>query len=90
MDKNTLLSPCAADAFSGTRQITVAGKQVGITGIDAACAAVDARGLTSDTEITTELMRRVQQDNYVPPARAAEYGAAVLAEYRRSAGKSRA
>jgi hypothetical protein len=60
MDKNTLLSPCAADALSGTRQITVAGKQVGITGLDAACATVDARGLTADTAITAELMRHVQ------------------------------
>jgi len=29
MDKNTL-SPCTASALSGTRQLTVAGKQVGI------------------------------------------------------------
>jgi hypothetical protein len=88
MDRYYRLSPCAASALFGTRQLTIAGKQVGITGLDAACAAVDARGVTSDAEITAELMRRVQQDNYVPPALAAEYGAAVLAEYRKSAGKS--
>jgi hypothetical protein len=90
MDKYDQISPCAASALFGTRQLTIAGKQIGITGLDAACAAVDARGLTSDTEITAELMRRVQQENYIPPGLAAEYGAAVLAEYRKSAGKSRA
>jgi len=89
MDKYSRLSSCAASALFGTRQITIAGNQVGITGLDAAFAAVDARGLTSDTEITAELMRQAQQDNYVPPALAAEYGAAVLAEYRKSIGKSR-
>jgi len=90
MDKNGQLSPCAASALFGTRQLTIAGKQVGITGLDAAFAAVGARGLTSDGEIIAELMRRVEPENYIPPALAAEYGAAVLAEYRKSAGKSRA
>lgn len=90
MDTYGRLSPCAASALFGTRQLTIAGKQIGITGLDAAFAAVDAQGLTGDAEITAELMRRVEQENYLPPALAAEYGAAVLAEYRKSAGESRA
>jgi hypothetical protein len=35
-------------------------------------------------------MRRVQPENYIPPALAAEYGVAVLAEYQKPAGRSRA
>lgn len=89
MDKYSELSPCAKSALFGTRQLTIAGKQIGISGLDAAFAAIDARGLTREGEIIAELMRRVQQDNYVPPALASEYGTAVLAEYRKSAGKSR-
>ena len=89
MDKYSQPCPCVASALFGTRQLTVAGKQVGITGLDAAFAAVDARGLTGDTEIAAELIRRVEQENYIPPALAAEYGAVVLAEYRKSAGTSR-
>jgi len=83
MDTHTKLSPCAASALFGTRQVTIAGKQVGITGLDAAFAAIDARNLTSDAEITAALMKYVQKENYVPPALVNEYAAAVLAEYRK-------
>jgi hypothetical protein len=86
MNKNTL-SPCAAAALSGTRQLTVAGKQVGIIGLDAAFASVQARGLTGDAAISAELMRRIRETNYIPPALADEYAAAVLAEYHRAAAK---
>ena len=89
MDKDSRLPPCAASALSGIRYLTIAGKVVGITGLDAAFAAVDARGLIGDAAITAELIHRVQQENYVPPARAVDYGAAVLAEYRKSTGKLR-
>ncbi len=83
MYKNTLL-PCAADALSGTRQLTVAGKRVGITGLDAAFAAVTARGLVGDAEIEAELMHRIRENNYIPPALADEYAAAMLAEYHQA------
>jgi hypothetical protein len=86
MDKNTL-SPCAADALFGTRQLTVAGKQVGITGLDAAFAAVQARGLIGDAAISAELMRRIRENNYIPPSIADEYAAAVLAEYKMTVTK---
>lgn len=88
MDRNTL-SPCAADALFGTRQLTVAGKTVGITGLDAAFAAVQARGLAGDAAISAELMRRIRENNYIPPAIADEYAAAVLAEYQRDMTKNR-
>jgi hypothetical protein len=86
MDRNTL-SPCAADALFGIRQLTVAGKQIGITGLDAAFAAVQARGLTGDAEIGAELMKRLRENNYIPPAIAKEYATAVLAEYHRATPK---
>jgi hypothetical protein len=86
MDRNTL-SPCAADALFGTRQLSVAGKTVGITGLDAAFAAVQARGLIGDATISAELMRRIRENNYIPPALVDEYAAAVLAEYKKAATK---
>jgi hypothetical protein len=86
MDNNTLC-PCVADALFGTRQLTVAGKQVGITGLDEAFAAVQARGLTGDAAISAELMRRIRENNYIPPALAEVYAAAVLAEYHRATPK---
>ncbi len=86
MDRNTL-SPCAADALFGSRQITVAGKTVGITGLDAAFAAVQARGLNGDAAISAELMRRIRENNYIPPTLAEVYALAVLAEYKRAMAK---
>ena len=81
------LSPCAADALFNTRQLTVSGKQVGITGLDAAFAAVQARGLVGDTEISAELICRLRESNYIPLALTDEYAAAVLAEYKRAVTK---
>jgi hypothetical protein len=86
MDNNTLC-PCVADALFGTRQLTVAGKTVGITGLDTAFAAVQARGLTGDAAISVELMRRIRENNYIPPAIADEYAAALLAEYKKTVTK---
>lgn len=86
MPRDTL-SPCAADALYNIRKITVAGKPVGIAGLPAAFAAVDAQGLTRDAEIAAELMRRVEKENYIPPALTEEYSAALLAEYRRTVTK---
>ena len=86
MPRDTL-SPCAADALSGIRKITVAGKPVGIAGLPAAFAAVDAKGLTRDAEIAAELMRRVENENYIPPALAGEYAAALLAEYKNASSR---
>jgi hypothetical protein len=86
MDRNTL-SPCAADALFGTRQLAVAGKTVGITGLDAAFAAVQARGLNGDAAISAELLRRIRETNYIPPAIADEYAAALLAEYKKTVTK---
>ncbi len=88
MDNNARLPPCAATALFGTRQLMVAGKQVGIAGLDSAFAAVQARGLSGDAEISTELMRRVTENNYVPPALADEYATAVLTEYKKATEKS--
>jgi len=84
MDHDTLC-PCGANALFGIRRITVAGKPVGIHGLPAAFAAVDTKGLTRDAEIAAELMRRVEKENYVPPALAGEYAAEILAKYRRTA-----
>jgi len=88
MDNNTLC-PCVADALFGTRQITVAGKTVGITGLDAAFAAVQARGLTGDAAISAELLRRIRENNYIPPALEGEYAAAALTEYRLALAKNK-
>ena len=38
-------------------------------------AKVQVRGLVSDTEIREELMRRLRENNYIPPALADEYAA---------------
>ena len=74
--------------FLAPGELMVAGKQVGIAGLDSAFAAVQARGLSGDAEIGTELMRRVTENNYVPPALADEYATAVLTEYKKATEKS--
>ncbi|MFA5332143.1 MAG: hypothetical protein WC342_07165 [Methanoregula sp.] len=74
------LSPCAADALFGTRWITVAGKTVGTAGFETAVAAVRARGIAGGSSIKAELLRRVREENYIPPALEDNYAAALLTE----------
>ncbi|MGA2160701.1 MAG: hypothetical protein ABSG28_00670 [Methanoregula sp.] len=81
------LPPCVADTLFSTRQLTVAGKQVGITGLDAAFAVIQTRGLTGNAAISAELIRRIRENNYIPPALVDEYAVAVLAEYHRAMTK---
>ena len=81
MDKNTRLSPCAADALGNIRTILVDGKPIGIAGFDAACAAVVARGITRDAEIRTELLRILKAENYIPHAREDRYAEAFFAVF---------
>jgi len=83
MDRYSQLSPCAASALFGTRQIIVAGKQVGVSGLDTAFAAVEAKNIVGDAEVTAALISYVRRDNYIPPGLENEYATAVLAEYHR-------
>jgi hypothetical protein len=48
---------------------------------------VGTRGISADAEIARELMRRVTEENYIPPPLAGEYAAAILAEYKTAVAK---
>lgn len=82
-------SPCVADALFGTKTITVNGKAVGIARLCDAIAEVHAMGLSRDDGVRTALLARVGQENYIPGKLREEYADALLAEYRRTAGKDR-
>lgn len=78
----TLQLPCAADALSRTRTITVAGRTVGIARPGAVIADVQARDLSGDDAILAALISRVGEDKFIPDALRAAYAGALLAECR--------
>jgi len=80
---------CPADALRRIRQVRINGVMTGITMLDESIAAVKSQGLTGDTAIREALMKRVKVYNYVPPAVEDHYAMALMAEYRKQAGRKK-
>jgi hypothetical protein len=64
------------------KKIAIEGKETGIDRLDRILQEVANLRLTRENEIGDELVRRVQQFNYIPTKKTAEYREALLREYR--------
>ena len=64
------------------RKIPIEGKETGIDRLDWILLDVYRRNFTNDKIITDELIKRVQQFNYIPTKKMKEYRMALLREYR--------
>jgi len=64
------------------KKIPVEGKDTGIDRLDWILQEVANLNLTSDGAITDELVKRVQQFNYIPSKKMPEYREALLREFR--------
>ena len=71
-----------------TKQVLIDGKATGIDHLDWIFAEVKKLGLVSDTRLAEEILLRVQQFNYVPTKKKAEYAAGLLAAYKESLAKN--
>ena len=82
-EKNRQKMPCCvADAMWRVGHVEVAGRVVGIANLGEILEEVKGLDLASDTEIRSELLKRVKEDNYVPRGLDDEYADAVLSRYR--------
>jgi len=81
--KNSYIPCCAADAVGQVKPVKVNGATVGLDCLDLVFAEVRVLGIADDGAIRAELIRRVKVYNYVPPAAAEDYAAAVHREYAR-------
>jgi hypothetical protein len=71
------------------RKIPIEGKETGIDRLDWILLDVANLNLTSDEAIITEIVRRVQQFNYIPTKKMAEYRKALMREYKTMAPDER-
>jgi hypothetical protein len=71
------------------RKIPIDGKETGIDRLDWILLDVANLNLTSDETITMEIIRRVQQFNYIPTKKMTEYKKALLREYKTMAPDER-
>jgi hypothetical protein len=71
------------------KKIPIEGKETGIDRLDWILLDVASLNLISDEAITTEIVRRVQQFNYIPTKKMAEYKKALLREYKTMAPDER-
>lgn len=65
-----------------TKRIAIGGQEIGIERLDQILDEVRALGLVDDAAVISELLRRTKIYNYVPTKRSAEYGEALLKEYK--------
>jgi len=64
------------------KKIPIDGKETGINRLDWILQDVANLRLTGDETITDELVKRVQQFNYIPSKKITEYRAALLQQYK--------
>lgn len=68
--------------------IRVKGREVGITGLQSVFEGLDTGSAEfSDEEMAEILVARVSRQNYIAPAARADYGAALVREYRKFSGQ---
>jgi hypothetical protein len=63
------------------KKIPIDGKETGIDRLDWILLDVASLNLIRDETITDEIIKRVQQFNYIPTKKMAEYKKALLREY---------
>jgi hypothetical protein len=68
-----------------TKRILIDGKETGIDHLDFVFDEVKKLNLENNAVLTEELLKRVKVFNYVPTRKTAEYGVALLGEYRKFA-----
>jgi hypothetical protein len=66
-----------------TRLVCIDGKDTGIDHLDFIIAGVRKLNLTNDNEIADELVKRVNEFNYVPSKKKDQYKEALLKEFRK-------
>lgn len=64
------------------KRIPIDGKETGIDRLDWILQDVINLHLTRDEEIADEIVKRVQQFNYIPTKKMAEYRTALLRQYK--------
>ena len=69
-----------------SRQIWVGSHKVGLRELDEILATVQSLQLDDADRITSELLNRVRERNYVPESAEKEYGEALYREYQRFLG----
>jgi hypothetical protein len=66
-----------------TKRVLIDGKETGIDHLDWIFKEVAKLAVNDDTVLTEEILKRVKQFNYVPTKKTAEYGAGLLAAYKK-------
>lgn len=69
-----------------TRLVCIDGKDTGIDHLDFIISEVKKLKLTLDDEIADELIKRVNEFNYVPSRKKDEYKTSLLEEFKKMAG----
>jgi hypothetical protein len=66
-----------------TKRVLIDGKETGIDHLDWIFGEVARLAVENDVAVTEEILKRVKQFNYVPTKKTAEYGAGLLAAYKK-------
>ena len=67
-----------------TKRVLIDGKETGIDHLDWIFDEVKKLGIGNDARLAEEIVKRVQQFNYVPTRKTDVYAAGLLAAYKKS------
>jgi len=67
-----------------TKRVLIVGKETGIDHLDWIFDEVKKLGIGNDARLAEEIVKRVQQFNYVPTRKTDVYAAGLLAAYKKS------
>jgi hypothetical protein len=66
-----------------TKRVLIGGKETGIDHLDWIPGEVKKLAMDDYATVTEEIVKRVKQFNYVPTKKTADYGAGLLAVYKK-------
>ncbi len=79
----TICGGMVPTGMQDVKQIKVDGKVIGINKLEFILEEVKKLNLSSDAEITEEIMKRACALNYIPSKRKSVYAEALLDEYKK-------
>jgi hypothetical protein len=81
--ERTQSGDCGSAAVDESKKIWIGGQNVGVSHWSNVIAEVKAMDLSDDKQIADELLKRVENNDFVPSSKRKEYRVALLEEYRK-------
>jgi hypothetical protein len=80
--ERTQSGDCGSAAVDESKKIWIGGHNIGVSHWSTVVAEVRAMMLSDDNQISDELLKRVEKNDFIPSSKRKEYRIALLEEYK--------